>query len=419
MLLRLVLITEIFSVIICIHRIYGVKVKFDMKTVLLFLGLLIVLEIVNTCQVSRLFSLLVYFLIFLYCVLKFKKSLFETIINNVLYLVVMTLLQFACLVPAAVVLPQNEYGRGLLVNCAVLLICIFVLPKFETYRFSKWMMQRREKLLYLSFGMLCIVALFILFQAKILHGLMGASILLLFPIVVLVFVLIKQWQKYQKVNRRIEEKQSLEENNRVYEDFLIQIRMRQHEINNHITAVLSMHHLNKTYEELVRAQEAYLGQIAEENRYNRLLVLGDSVVIGFLYGKLHELEEEAEVTYEIEVSAFQTVIPAYYLIQMLGILLDNGVEAVKGLNKLHHRIHLAIRERETEYEYEVRNPFPYVPFNELESWFALGKSKKGAGRGIGLYHLKYLCEELKCDLICRNKSIGEENWISFLIRVKR
>ena len=64
MLLRLVLITEIFSVIICIHRIYGVKVKFDMKTVLLFLGLLIVLEIVNTCQVPRLFSLLVYFLFF-------------------------------------------------------------------------------------------------------------------------------------------------------------------------------------------------------------------------------------------------------------------------------------------------------------------------------------------------------------------
>lgn len=418
MLLRLVLITEIFSVIICIHRIYGVKVKFDMKTVLLFLGLLIVLEIVNTCQVSRLFSLLVYFLIFLYCMLKFKKSLFETIINNVLYLVVMTLLQFACLVPAVLVFPQNEHRRALLVNCIVLPICIWILPILKLYRFSTWV-RKREKLLYFSFFILCAMSLFILIQVKFFRGIIGESFWLLVPITILICVLIKQWQKYQKVNRQIEEKQSLEENNRVYEDFLIQIRMRQHEINNHITAVLSMHHLNKTYEELVRAQEAYLGQIAEENRYNRLLVLGDSVVIGFLYGKLHELEEEAEVTYEIEVSAFQTVIPAYYLIQMLGILLDNGVEAVKGLNKLHHRIHLAIRERETEYEYEVRNPFPYVPFNELESWFALGKSKKGAGRGIGLYHLKYLCEELKCDLICRNKSIGEENWISFLIRVKK
>ena len=419
MLLRLVLITEIFSVIICIHRIYGVKVKFDMKTVLLFLGLLIVLEIVNTCQVSRLFSLLVYFLIFLYCMLKFKKSLFETIINNVLYLVVMTLLQFACLVPAAVVLPQNEYGRGLLVNCAVLLICIFVLPSLGLCRFAGWI-RKKEKLVYLLLSAIFMVVIFILMQAKIFHGVRIDSFLLLIPIIAVTLGLKKYWDKNYKGNTVPEkdEYQNINSENK-YNELLIKIRMRQHEINNHITAVLSMHYTNKTYEELVRAQEEYLGKVAAENKYNKLLILEDSILTGFLYGKLTELEEEAEITYKIEVESFHTVIPAYYIIQMLGILFDNAVEAVKDKQDTISRIHFEIREVGTGYEYEVRNPFPYVPYNEIEEWFVLGQSAKSIERGVGLYHLKYLCEELKCDLICRNIMVEKDNWISFVLKVKK
>ncbi len=419
MLLRLVLITEIFSVIICIHRIYGVKVKFDRKTVLLFLGLLIVLEIVNTCQVPRLFSLLVYFLIFLYCMLKFKKSLFETIINNVLYLVVMTLLQFACLVPAAVVLPQNEYGRGLLVNCAVLLICIFVLPSLGLCRFAGWI-RKKEKLIYLLLSAIFMVVIFILMQAKIFYGVRIDSFLLLIPIIAVTLGLKKHWDKNYKGNTVPEkdEYQNINSENK-YNELLIKIRMRQHEINNHITAVLSMHYTNKTYEELVRAQEEYLGKVAAENKYNKLLILEDSILTGFLYGKLTELEEEAEITYKIEVESFHTVIPAYYIIQMLGILFDNAVEAVKDKQDTISRIHFEIREAGTGYEYEVRNPFPYVPYNEIEKWFVLGQSTKSIERGVGLYHLKYLCEELKCDLICRNIMVEKDNWISFVLKVKK
>lgn len=180
-----------------------------------------------------------------------------------------------------------------------------------------------------------------------------------------------------------------------------------------------MHYTNKTYEELVRAQEEYLGKVAAENKYNKLLILEDSILTGFLYGKLTELEEEAEITYKIEVESFHTVIPAYYIIQMLGILFDNAVEAVKDKQDTISRIHFEIREVGTGYEYEVRNPFPYVPYNEIEEWFVLGQSTKSIERGVGLYHLKYLCEELKCDLICRNIMVEKDNWISFVLKVKK
>lgn len=419
MLLRFVLVTEILSVVVCIHRIFGEKVKFEIKTILLFLGLLTVLEIANTQPVPKIFSLLVYLLIILYCVFRFRRGILDTIINNVLYLVVMTILQFACLVPAVLIFPRNEKGRGLLVNVVVLIFCTFLLGRLKLYRFSQWI-EKKEKILYISLGVLCALAAFVLVQAKFFHGIIGESFLLLIPMTILICVLIKQWHKYHGISGKAKEEQSRKEkNDKGYNEFLTQIRMRQHEINNHITAVLSMHYTNKTYEDLVRAQEKYFSRVVEENKYNSLLALGDEAIIGFLYGKLGELEDEAEITYKITVESYETIVSAYYIVQMLGILLDNAAEAIKGIGEAPGKIHLEIRETKEAFTYEVRNPFPYVPYSELEGWFALGKSNKGPERGVGLYHLKCLCGKLGCDLICRNIEMEEENWISFLLKVNK
>mgnify|MGYP001625215169 CR=1 FL=1 len=419
MLLRFVLVTEILSVVVCIHRIFGEKVKFEIKTILLFLGLLTVLEIANTQPVPKIFSLLVYLLIILYCVFRFRRGLLDAIINNVLYLVVMTILQFLCLIPVAVIFPYNEYVRALLVNIAVLLICVFVISRLSFHLFSRWL-RKKEKSLYISLGTLCMVAVFILVQAKAFQGLMGYSLFLLIPIILLVIVFIIQWHKYHGISGKPrEERNKKEKDDKAYNEFLTQIRMRQHEINNHITAVLSMHYTNKTYEDLVRAQEKYFSRVVEENKYNSLLALEDGVIIGFLYGKLGELEDEVEITYKITVESYETIVSAYYIVQMLGILLDNAAEAIKGIGEAPGKIHLEIRETQEAFTYEVRNPFPYVPYSELEGWFALGKSNKGSERGVGLYHLKYLCGKLGCDLICRNIEMEEENWISFLLKVNK
>lgn len=82
-------------------------------------------------------------------------------------------------------------------------------------------------------------------------------------------------------------------------------------------------------------------------------------------------------------------------------------------------ISFEVCELENGYEFSVRNPFPYVPYDEITEWFKLDRSEKGSGRGIGLYHLKCLCEEWHSAIECRNVEIEQDNWIAFILKVKK
>ena len=53
-------------------------------------------------------------------------------------------------------------------------------------------------------------------------------------------------------------------------------------------------------------------------------------------------------------------------------------------------------------------------YDEILEWFQLEKSEKGRGRGLGLYHLKCLCNDWNCDIQCGNTEIDKNNWNSCL-----
>lgn len=78
MLLHLSLVIEILSIIVCIHCIYGEKVKLDPLTVVSFLGILIWLEIVNYYDLNRACTCISYILFGIYCKKKFGKALIHT-----------------------------------------------------------------------------------------------------------------------------------------------------------------------------------------------------------------------------------------------------------------------------------------------------------------------------------------------------
>ncbi len=209
----------------------------------------------------------------------------------------------------------------------------------------------------------------------------------------------------------------IEENAEDYEELLAKVRLRQHEFKNHMAAVFSAHYTHKTYEKLVLAQEEYCNKLLDENKYNGLLFLGDKVLTGYLYGKFREIEaDDIEIHYKVSAKLNKSYVPIYYVIEMLGILLDNAVEAIKTSNE--KVIYFEVCTLEDGYKFSVRNPFPYVSFNEISGWFKYEVSNKDNGRGLGLYHLKCLCEEWKCSLECRNMEIEKNNWIVFVLKFR-
>ena len=66
-------------------------------------------------------------------------------------------------------------------------------------------------------------------------------------------------------------------------DLIDSMRAKQHEFDNHINVIYSQHYLYDSYSDLVHAQRKYCQEVWDENRYNKLLLSGNSVIAVCLY----------------------------------------------------------------------------------------------------------------------------------------
>lgn len=418
MLLHVALIAEIMATVVCLHCIYGKKVKFDVKTVGLILGVLTVLEIINNYHLKGVYSFGVYIFLLLYCVTEFKSSIVEAVISLILYIVILTIIQFVCFFVVYISVSSDKYSINALGNILTLITCCTGITKCGLHRLQESIF-RKSKYVMMVFAFMCAVVVVMLLQGKVSNELQVKHFVLVVPAIIILLYSIFKWFKAQTEAERIEEEIcKVEENTKQYESLLINVRLRQHELKNHITAVSSAHYTHNTYETLVSVQEDYCKTLMHEHKYTNLLLLGDAVLVGFLYGKFEDAERNGvNLKYRVTTKVEKIQVPIYYVIEMLGILLDNAIEAQKYSNSINKCIDFEVNELGDGYEFSIKNPYRYVPFEEMMEWFQLGNSVKGNERGLGLYHLKKLCEEWKCDIGCRNTEIEQYNWITFTLKI--
>lgn len=414
--LHIALVAEILATFLCIHCIYGKKFKPDVNTAGAILGILIILEIINIYQIDGNLLLLVYVILFVYCKTEFKSLFIEAIISLVLCMIISTSLQFVCFSLVNIVIYQEEYFRNAIGNVFVLAICVAVLPRCGLHKLQEGLCKKRKYIVSLS-GFICLVVIIMLLQEKINYEIQIQYFALAVPLIFILLYLFAKWYAAQnKADRMEAEVYNAEKSTKEYENLLTKVRLQQHEFKNHITAVFSAHYTHKTYEKLVQAQEEYCRKLLHENKYNNLLLLGNNILVGFLYEKFREAEADGiELNYKVAAMPDKLQVSTYYIIEMLGILFDNAVEALK--NSTEKRIIFEALELDDGYEFSIKNPSRYVSYEEISEWFELGKSEKGSGRGLGLYHLKCLCDEWKCDVGCRNMEINQGNWIVFTLKI--
>ena len=418
MLLHVALVTEIVATILCIHCIYGKRFRLDAWTAGLMLSVLAILEVINYYHIGGMSSLLVYLFLFIYCKTVFKSSVVEVIISLMLYIIIFTAVQFICILFASIVMTDAVYVRNVLGNILLVVIFIVCFHAQNLHRLQK-NIYRNSKSVFLILGFISVVVMVIILQGKVFGKIQIQYFIFAVPaVILLLYLTMKLFGAQDEIEKREKEFQKVKETTKEYDDLLTTVRLRQHEFKNHMEAIFSAHYTHKTYEKLVQVQDEYCKTLLDENKYNNLLLLGDKVLVGFLHGKFKEAEGDGiKINYKVSVAVEQCRVPTYYVIEMLGILLNNAMEALKNSSK--KVIFFEVCEVGECYEFSVKNPFTYVPYDEILEWFQLEKSEKGKGRGLGLYHLKCLCEEWKCDIGCRNIEMEQKNWIEFTLKIKK
>lgn len=372
--------------------------------------------------VNQNLSVMIYPLLAIYCFVQFKSKIQEIIVNIVLAVIMLLGIQLIPLLVFGILgelLIGYENVAIVISNLIILIIAIVLYKKVDLHTISLTF-QRNSKLIGLILLLESTLVFLLIFQYKNAYGKVPIKYTVISGIMVLIIILCIHGLLYRiKYQEKQAELEAYKTYSAAFSDLITQIRARQHEFDNHISALCNLHYICKDYDELVQEQSKYAKDVISNNRFHKLLVSGNPVIAGFLYGKLSSIQEQGiEVTYTFHISEFTSKIPVYLVVELVGNLLKNAVEAVK-TQQVEKQIHLSCTENENEFCLGVRNRSEKIPLDEIGRFFEKGYSSKGSGRGLGLYNVKEICEKYGVDIVCDNTEIDDKNWFLIELHIKK
>lgn len=413
---------EAIAVLLLLHTLYGKKICWNIYSIAFVVIDYILMLATKLFGVSQNLSVMIYPLLAIYCFVQFKSKIQEIIVNIVLAVIMLLGIQLIPLLVFGILgelLIGYENVAIVISNLIILIIAIVLYKKVDLHTISLTF-QRNSKLIGLILLLESTLVFLLIFQYKNAYGKVPIKYTVISGIMVLIIILCIHGLLYRiKYQEKQAELEAYKTYSAAFSDLIMQIRARQHEFDNHISALCNLHYICKDYDELVQEQSKYAKDVISNNRFHKLLVSGNPVIAGFLYGKLSSIQEQGiEVTYTFHISEFTSKIPVYLVVELVGNLLKNAVEAVK-TQQVEKQIHLSCTENENEFCLGVRNRSEKIPLDEIGRFFEKGYSSKGSGRGLGLYNVKEICEKYGVDIVCDNTEIDDKNWFLIELHIKK
>ncbi len=415
---------EVIAILLCIHALYGEKFRLDIRAAIVIATDLIISQLVDEGRIASEMILLLYPVMFIYCIVKFGFNKRELVINNILYIVIMVILQAVSWTVLNFLnfIRLNSLISGidnLMVNLLVFLIIVFIFPHIGLHKCSVFM-QQKMFLVRIFLVVVFLFSIYLISIMKIMDALLPEHYVIIIISLCLLGSVTYMWQKNQyKVKEQQIELQMHHMYEESFENLVSDIRSRQHDFENHINAVYSQHYTSTTLGELVEKQRKYCEVLREDNKYNKLLSAGNSIITGFLYGKFLQAEGKGiTVKYKVKLGELKCPIPVYKLVEIIGNFFDNAMEALEQ-NGCEKVIFLDLLETPEELDFTIRNENPYISQENLLKLFERGKSSKGEQRGIGLSNVKKICEEYHCELLAANKKDAGKTYIEFGIHWRK
>lgn len=408
------IILEIINIVFCIRFLLDEKIKMDFGTIILIVIDLLVFQMVNMYELKNIFRIVLYPVIIIYCCLEFEISISKSILNFILSSIVINIIQlgigFLFLIFEISFLSEDCFS---LVIQFITLVALLLARKILE-RISQLINSNRNaaKFVIVVFFLRTLVAM-VKYRIN-----MEISIEELVTIIfggLLLGCTLYYWQK-EKMNLQMKEME-LQISRAYYhsfEELISTIRKNQHDFNNHLQAIYSLHYSIHDYDTLVAEQEKYAKFIMRDSKFYELLSVKNPVITGFLYRKFLDAEEEGYIiSYNVKLKNSWYTIPEYILVEIIGILWDNAVESGKELN--NKKISLMIDDTNDKFELKVANPILNISYEEIHSFFELENTTKGKFRGIGLSKIKDYSKKYKFALIIEKNKLENEYWLCIKI----
>ena len=416
---KISIVLEIVAILLCINFHYSKKLRFGIYDVLFAALQIVVVTFANYYESFKAILVLSYLLIFIFQIYKYKISFGQCCLNLMLVVCLSVILQLISSIPALPFVGHVNTNILILCNNSINLVLILILGKFGLIHRISTFLIRREWLVKVAVVCCFIGAVYLTIVYKMDKYLRPTDYIIFLVWTIIIFVSVIGWQKSKEQYRIKKYELELTKVYDKYSQELLDIVIkRQHDFDNYIQALLGQMYIADSLEDLRSRYTDVITDIKGDNQYNKLLAGGNSLIVGFLYSKFVNAEKSGcNITYNVRTKDMTSHVPGYKIIELIGIIFDNAVEAVK--DNVDKNIYVEILECDIGINVKISNPCHYVKDEELCSWFTKGISTKGDNHGIGLCNVRAIVEKYDIDLSVYNNEIDDINYLNFSFGIKK
>lgn len=383
---RIYLLFEIISTLLILWVLHGSKKKPGIYTIIYVCLELIIVSMVAEGFISSEYTLIAYVGIAIVDFIEFDDTLKESIIYMIIDCIIMFGLQVLGVLAYSVAFHCDEINltETMVINFVLLLFCIISFRKLKIHSYIADFLGLKH---IADVVIAILVVLLFLFVENRSNQIFVDWDLLVFLALfsfVTILVCVKLIRERFQKNQYMERLQEYEKYNQVYKELISDIRHRQHDFDNHLQAFYSIGMSCDSIEEVRKEQCKYLNEIQKQNKSYRLLKENvSSVLTAFLYIKFNEMEKQGvSVNYRIAIDQFDKCVPFPDIVELVGNLLDNAMEATKKTE--YSKIYYYMEEGNNYINIIIENPYDWIDGERFDIYLRDGKSSNGNKRGFGL-----------------------------------
>ena len=327
----------------------------------------------------------------------FKVSAKDAVLQFFIVLIIVLSVQFVFTYTLSSLIGTMSYSfaNGLIVNIATLVACILirkfiVFDKINQYRlkYGNYMVT-----IILNMGGIVLLLMF-MWQIDKEFVLNHIAYLLL---AIIIWEGLNSFFLYQSIRIKQQQERILIHEKYIpfIQTMVHEVRQRQHDFKNHLNALYGLVQIENDQQAKKETKEYIESLIDGIKPTDQLLNIEEHIISAIIYSK-KSLAEEKDILFNVE---FQGEIPKYplekyELVELIGNLLDNAIEAVENSSSFDKpRIIVVLGIEENSKVIEVRNTGGMLLQKEIDHIFERGfTTKKGKHRGYGLYNVKKIVD---------------------------
>ncbi|HZX20792.1 MAG TPA: ATP-binding protein [Clostridia bacterium] len=330
-------------------------------------------------------------------ILLFKLPIKETIVQFLISVIIIATLElmFAYVLFLCTGSGDVSFNGLLVVDLAVVMASVLINRFVEFDKVRQYILQYKNFMTTVVVNITGVILLFMYIWRTKEDFIQGHILHILTAIIILEALNIGF--SYQSI--RIKQQQKAIDLHKEYAPFLKsmmhEIRQKQHDFKNHLNVLYMIVQTEDDRQAKEKIKEYIEGLVDSIKPADRLLGIGDQILGAIIYSK-KALAERKNICFEVE---FKEEIPKYpleryELVELLGNLLDNAIEAAEGGSDNNPKVILTLGTEGGHKIIEVKNTGKTIQQSDIDKVFKSGFStKEGKYRGYGLYNIKKIVDD--------------------------